>query len=226
MPPGSLRTRVLAGVLLLGCGAGLFYVATARRGQAAAIPAAGSRPLRFHVLAHSDDPADQAVKLQVRDRVLPLLQEMGSQASGAEALTAAVSDRLPEIEAAARSALQEAGVPYGAKAELGEREFTGRSFGSLTLPAGRYPALTLVLGSGSGHNWWCVMFPPMCFPEWTGRVEEEGDAELTEVAPSAVASALAQAGSPLLLDEREIQELPVVARSALVRWLKAHGWLR
>lgn len=225
MTPGSLRTRLLAGALLLLCGAGLLFGALVMR-QPGSVAAAAGWPLRFHVLAHSDSPADQALKLQVRDAVLPLLQELGARAGSAGELIPAVAAAVPQIEAAARRVLQAGGAPYGARAELREQEFSERRYGPLALPAGRYPALTLVLGAGAGHNWWCVMFPPMCFPEWIGRVEEDGHAAGAEVAPAAVAAALADAGSPLLLDEREIGELPVVARSALVRWLRQHGWLR
>lgn len=178
------------------------------------------------MLAHSDAPADQALKLQVRDAVLPLLQELGARAGSVAELAPAVAAALPQLEAAAGAALRAADAPYGARADLAERPFPQRTYGALRLPAGRYPALTLVLGAGAGHNWWCVMFPPMCFPEWTGRVEEADHAADGEMDAAAVAAALAGAGSPLLLDERDVDELPVVARSALVRWLRKHGWLR
>lgn len=223
MIPGSLRLRFLAGATLLLGGAGLL-LAPAVTGHRSSVTA--PRPLRFHVRAHSDAPADQALKVRVRDAVLPRLQELGAGAANLAELTPAVAAALPEIAATATAVLRAAGAPYGARAELTAADFPAREYGALRLPAGRYPALVLVLGAGAGQNWWCVLFPPLCYPEYTGRVEAAEDGTGAPVAPTALAAALADAGSPLVLDEREMGELPVVARLALVRWLRAHGWLR
>jgi stage II sporulation protein R len=114
--------------------------------------------VRLHVLAASDAPEEQAVKLRVRDAVLetlsPLLEEVGS-ADEAEAVLLAA---LPELRAAAERAA--GGRPVAVS--LDEERYPTRDYGGFRLPAGRYRSLRVVLGEGKGHNWWCVVFPPVC----------------------------------------------------------------
>ncbi len=118
--------------------------------------------LRLHVVANSDSPGDQAVKLAVRDRVLAqteALLEGQSDRTGAEAV---LRRHLSEIRRCAGEILAAEGFSYGATAELGTEEFPTRSYESFSLPAGEYMALRVVLGDGQGKNWWCVVFPPLC----------------------------------------------------------------
>ena len=118
--------------------------------------------VRLHVLANSDAPADQSLKLRVRDRVLqetaPLLAEAGSREEAETALRA----RLPQLADAARDALSEYGAAYPVTLELREAYFPTRYYDTFALPAGRYTALRVVIGDGAGRNWWCVVFPPLC----------------------------------------------------------------
>lgn len=120
--------------------------------------------LRLHIPANSDSEEDQAVKLELRDF---LLCEYGNELSGFSKLSAAeerVRELLPEIERRCTEFLAERGFPYGAKAELVDMYFTTREYDRLILPAGEYKALRITLGSGEGHNWWCVIFPQLCLP--------------------------------------------------------------
>ncbi len=118
--------------------------------------------IRLHVLAHSDAPADQSLKLQVRDRILsetgPLLAGARDR-SEAEALLRA---SLPQLAEAARDALSASGCTYPVTLELREAEFPTRFYGAFALPAGRYLSLRVLIGAGAGRNWWCVAFPPLC----------------------------------------------------------------
>ena len=120
--------------------------------------------LRLHVTANSDSPADQAVKLLVRDAIL----EAGAAAfTGASSAVEAAERLAPAIHTLQRTAervLRENGCGYSARAALVNEYFATRSYGEVTLPAGRYTALRITLGSGEGKNWWCVMFPPLCLP--------------------------------------------------------------
>lgn len=119
--------------------------------------------LRLHIPANSDSEEDQAVKLKVRDC---LLEEFGERLSGGDLAEAEKKARelLPEIERRAEEILVENGFYYGASAELADMRFTTREYDRLILPAGEYRALRVTLGSGSGHNWWCVIFPQLCLP--------------------------------------------------------------
>lgn len=118
--------------------------------------------VRLHILANSDSPADQQVKLRVRDRILA---DVGGVFAGpqtqADAKEAA-RQNLPAIESAARAALDEAGVDAPVRAELCRMYFTTRQYDDLMLPAGDYDAVRVTIGEGAGHNWWCVMYPPIC----------------------------------------------------------------
>lgn len=121
-----------------------------------------SQVVRLHVLANSDDPEDQELKLQVRDAVLqaaePLLSEVHSQAEA----EAALSDSLDEIAQVGQAVVDEAGYDYPVQVELTTSYFPTREYDDFALPAGYYRALRVEIGAAQGHNWWCVVYPPLC----------------------------------------------------------------
>lgn len=121
-----------------------------------------SEVLRLHILANSDSEQDQQVKLAVRDAVLEGTEELlGSAADLADAEQLA-ADNLLQIEQLARDELISLGQPPVVYAELANMYFDTRTYPTGTLPAGRYDAVRLTIGSGGGRNWWCVVFPPIC----------------------------------------------------------------
>ena len=150
----------------------------------ALLPLFPSRPdpaaevLRLHILANSDSPEDQAVKLRVRDALLPLFETAASYDDARSFVLdhgAALLDRCQTV-------LVAAGVPYGAQLLLGVSPFPDRTYNGTLFPAGPYDALQIVLGEGAGHNWWCVLFPPLCTEAIaSGRAVEtlsDGDLQL------------------------------------------------
>ncbi len=119
--------------------------------------------LRIHIRADSNENAAQAVKYKVRDRVVEYLTPLvASYATKAEAMAGAQS-KLESISAVATQALREEGFSYAAKATVKREQFPTRVYGDHTLPAGEYTALIIELGRGAGDNWWCVVYPPLCF---------------------------------------------------------------
>lgn len=120
--------------------------------------------IRLHIIADSDDEVDQQVKLEVRDAVLKNVGDKLSVSDEEECKTEIVNN-LNEIEEIANNVLAEKGFDYKAHAEYGKFQFPEKTYKSMTLPAGEYYGVRIVLGSGSGHNWWCVMYPPLCFKE-------------------------------------------------------------
>lgn len=120
--------------------------------------------LRLHIPANSDSDYDQAIKLELRDMVLEKYSTQLSGYSTRDEAAEEVRELLPEIEKTCCEFLEQQGADYGAHAELTEMYFTTRKYENVTLPAGNYLALRITLGSGEGHNWWCVMFPPLCIP--------------------------------------------------------------
>lgn len=119
--------------------------------------------LRIHIRANSNEEIDQGVKYKVRDAVveemIPLLTSCQSKSEAEEVL----SENFSLIENVANKVLKENGFSYTAKARLAREEFPTRTYDNLTLEQGFYDALILDLGSGEGNNWWCVVYPPLCF---------------------------------------------------------------
>lgn len=130
--------------------------------------------LRMHVIANSDTEEDQAVKLQVRDAVLKAGKELfDGSLTAAEAETVLDSEK-QMLQQAAETVLRENGFSYGARVEIGKDYFNTRTYdGKVTLPAGEYEAVRVILGEGAGQNWWCVMFPPLCLPAAEAETEIE-----------------------------------------------------
>ena len=118
--------------------------------------------IRLHVIANSDTEADQALKLQVRDAILPAAEEIMKQAPDMAHAAAALETALPELEKTAEGTLAQNGCTYSVTAALGWENYPTRVYDTFTMPAGRYVSLRLTIGEGSGQNWWCVVFPPLC----------------------------------------------------------------
>ncbi len=127
--------------------------------------------LRLHVIANSDTEADQNLKLQIRDR---LLTEGADIFNGSVTADEARDKILPEkerLEAAATEVARENGYDYDIKLNVTEEYFDTRVYENFTLPAGKYNAVKVIIGSGEGKNWWCVMFPPLCLPAAEEKAE-------------------------------------------------------
>jgi stage II sporulation protein R len=118
--------------------------------------------LRLHVLANSDGEADQALKLQVRDRVLAEAEQILGEETCVEDAAARLEENLDRLAAAGAEVVAREGYDYPVRASLEETWFPTKEYGDFSLPAGRYQALRVVIGEGAGQNWWCVVFPPLC----------------------------------------------------------------
>lgn len=121
--------------------------------------------LRLHVLANSDSDYDQQTKLMVRDALLPLFEACDSYAAAREF----VLSHGKQVQKVCEQVLDCREADYGVQLLLGETDFPDRVYGDTVYPAGTYDALCVELGQGKGHNWWCVLFPPLCV------VTEEGE---------------------------------------------------
>ena len=137
------------------------------------------RILRLHILAAGNDTASQEIKLHVRDAVLTHIQEAVAGADTAREAEEVLAPLLPELIAVANSTLEDAGVSYRATAELTTEFFPIKQYGSLLLPPGEYRALRIVLDEGEGKNWWCMLYPSLCFTEGiTATLPDEEKEEL------------------------------------------------
>ena len=119
--------------------------------------------LRIHIRANGNGAEDQAVKYMVRDGIIAVLTPVLAECKDASEAEKAIKGNLSAIGNIAESVLQANGFEYGARVEIREEEFPTRIYDGKTLPGGVYRALIVELGEGTGDNWWCVAFPPLCF---------------------------------------------------------------
>ena len=119
--------------------------------------------LRIHIRANSNEDCDQAVKYAVRDEVVAYLTPIVAGCGGLVEAEKLLSKKLDEVTAVAEKSLKGQGFSYGAEATIRTEKFPTRVYDGYTLEAGEYRALILTLGEGVGDNWWCVVYPPLCF---------------------------------------------------------------
>lgn len=123
-----------------------------------------SSVLRLHILANSDSDEDQRLKLCVRDALLKQCGDFFAEAGSLGEAELMAENNLSEIERIARETLKQQGSDQSVCAKLVNMHFDERIYGDITMPKGEYRALRIEIGSAGGHNWWCVMYPPLCLP--------------------------------------------------------------
>lgn len=128
---------------------------------------------RLHVIADGDGAEAQRVKLAVRDALLELARDRLADASSVDEARDRFIGMRRDMEELAESVLEREGAAYGARVILGEETYPTRTYGDLRLPAGEYFSVRVILGSGQGKNWWCLIFPPLCL----GSAQPAGELE-------------------------------------------------
>lgn len=128
--------------------------------------------LRLHVVGASDSEQDQQIKLSVRDAVIASLEQGLADLTDPREAEAYVRQMLPKLEEVANHVLEEAGFSQRVTVTVGEEAFPARDYDTFSLPSGIYNALRIVIGEGKGQNWWCVVFPQLCYGE---TAEEFGE---------------------------------------------------
>lgn len=137
---------------------------------------------RLHVVANSDKEEDQELKLDVKKTVVDYLSRRLGSGADLEETREYVLENLPEIEQAALKTIEEQGKDYPISAVVEKTYFPDKTYGDCTFPAGEYEALNIRIGKGEGKNWWCVLYPSLCFIDDTwGIVSREKKEELREI---------------------------------------------
>ena len=138
--------------------------------------------IRFHVIANSDSDKDQKLKLKVRDEVISYLQPKLENSNSIEESEKIIKSEYKTLENISKKVISKNGYNYTVKVGLEYSNFPAKQYSSVVLPAGKYKALRIIIGEGKGKNWWCVMFPPLCFvDDQNGIIDEKTDKKLKEV---------------------------------------------
>ncbi|SHI70460.1 stage II sporulation protein R [Clostridium intestinale] len=130
--------------------------------------------IRFHVIANSDEEADQQLKIKVKDNIINYIFPKLKDSKSIDESRDILRNNNKQILKIAEKTIKENGYNYSVNSTLDRENFPEKNYGNITLPQGEYEAYRVIIGSGQGKNWWCVMFPPLCFVDVTkGQVSDK-----------------------------------------------------
>ena len=135
---------------------------------------------RLHVIANSDSEEDQKLKYIVRDSILSYVNGILENINNKEDVALTINNHIDEIKNIAQQAVYNEGFTYDVEIEVGNFKFPTKTYGNISFPPGLYDALRVKIGNASGKNWWCVMFPPLCFVDVSSGIVPEDSKELME----------------------------------------------
>ena len=136
---------------------------------------------RLHVIANSDSKEDQDLKYKVRDKLIEYMKSLTTNINTKEEVIEIANNHISDFESIAKEVITKNGFDYDVKVEIGNFSFPTKQYGDISFPAGFYDALKVEIGNAKGQNWWCVMFPPLCFVDVTsGIVPEESKENLQD----------------------------------------------
>lgn len=170
----SIFYRILLVLLLLivfVCFSAYFYVTAVSSGISDSV-------FRLHVIANSDSDEDQALKLKVRDSLLEYMNSLCSSTSSKEEAMRIANEHIDDFTKIAQDVIAQNGYDYSVDVSVGSCDFPTKEYGDVSFPAGTYDALRVKIGSASGHNWWCVMFPPLCFVDVSSGIVPDESKEI------------------------------------------------
>ncbi|MCL2404965.1 MAG: stage II sporulation protein R [Defluviitaleaceae bacterium] len=164
--------------------------------------------IRFHVLAHSDEYVDQVIKDIVRKEVLAEFEYLLNSTSNVKESRQLLQAELPSIQAHAQAVVHKLGFDYQVNARIDKTFFPTQVYGELSFPPGVYEALQISIGDGIGRNWWCLMFPPLCFVDMTG----------TETGRQQLADTVSDESFRLLTHQEQDANPTMEVRFRIVEW--------
>lgn len=199
--------------LLITLGAGLYT----RHYSYQTVEAIASQVVRFHILPNSSSDADQALKMTVKEAVLSEYREILTAASSIEEARGLLKANLGDIEHFAQNIVHSEGFNHPVNVSLTKSSFPTKQYGDITFPAGRYEALRIEIGESGGANWWCVMFPPLCFVDITRS-------EITPSTRESLQSLLSEGEFALLYNNTRENDPMVNIRFRIVEWWQDGGF--
>ncbi|MGE7906210.1 stage II sporulation protein R [Peribacillus sp. NPDC094092] len=205
-----MKTKHLAIIYLLILTIGTIvsiYMPKAEMVGAEATKVIPDEAIRLRILANSDAEKDQAVKRLIRDEVNEDITKWVEELTSLDEARDVITSHLPDIQATAEAVIKEQGLEQSVKVDFGQAEFPTKLYGQYLYPAGDYEAVIITLGEGEGANWWCVLFPPLCFLDFSNGtavsqspiVEDEGERSLNS--EGKVYAATNEEGEPVAEEE-------------------------
>lgn len=165
--------------------------------------------IRLHIIANSDTSADQSLKLKIKDEIVSLLRNKLDETENIEEARDVILANLSSVEAAASQVMECQGYDYTVKASLGQCDFPIKQYGDMIFPAGTYEALRVELGRAEGKNWWCVMFPSLCYVDETyDTITEENKEKFKKILTKQEYESLFTSKEP-----------PVFYKSKILEWI-------
>ena len=135
---------------------------------------------RLHILANSDSIEDQNLKLKVRDEIIKYIQDINCNSTSKQDTISTVANEIENIQLIATQTIANEGYPYPVSVDIGNFYFPTKYYGNISLPAGNYDALKINIGEAKGQNWWCSLFPPLCFIDISSGYVKEEDYKILE----------------------------------------------
>ncbi len=165
--------------------------------------------IRLHIVANSDSKADQDIKYLIRDEIVNHMTSIADQLKSKEDAKAYIKNNIEKLENIANKAIAHSGSAYTAEVSYGKYPFPSKRYNNIILPAGYYDSVKIDIGKAEGQNWWCVMFPPLCFVDETkGEMDQEYfDMLKNELSEDEMSIIMAASGS---------EEIPVEIRFKIV----------
>ena len=151
----------------------LFIFITAKSYASSVFNELSQNIFRLHILANSDSEEDQILKLKVRDNVIKYIREISQNYNNKDDIIKITQNHSKEIKEIALSTIKENGYDYNVSIEFGNFYFPTKYYGNISLPSGSYDALRIKIGKAEGQNWWCSLFPPLCFTDVSSGVIDE-----------------------------------------------------
>lgn len=168
--------------------------------------------IRFHVIANSDLEEDQALKIKVKDAVVNKMQDLLVDSTTVDISRSIIMENMEEIRQLAETVLRENGSTDKVTIALQQQEFPLKQYGDIVLPPGQYEALVIKIGAAQGKNWWCVLFPPLCFVDAThGVVDNQSKESLKKVLTQEEYSAI------IMSKDKDVN---IKVSSRLFRWFE------
>ncbi|WHY56642.1 stage II sporulation protein R [Peribacillus simplex] len=226
-----MKTKHLAIIYLLILTIGTIvsiYMPKAEMVGAEATKVIPDEAIRLRILANSDAEKDQAVKRLIRDEVNEDITKWVEELTSLDEARDVITSHLPDIQATAEAVIKEQGLEQSVKVDFGQAEFPTKLYGQYLYPAGDYEAVIITLGEGEGANWWCVLFPPLCFLDFSNGtavsqspiVEDEGEGSLSSGGKAYAATN--EEGEPVAEEEVE-DEVPVEKQNGPEEVVKEAG---